>query len=243
MPAEGEADADGDGLTDAQEAALGTDPDVADSDEDGHDDADEAAEATNPLSVYSHHLPEGDYLVGACPAAPAEDVAGPTGEGSFETYTWEAYQDGDVVRNWQGWDTYEQEVSLYNFCGNYMLLTLSASWCGPCQELAADLTEVQEQVREDFPNFVVFELLYQNTRGNTPTTKQLTAWKDEFELDGIPVVGPEDAADPELTLFEKDGYIPTSVILSPEMEVLSIDEYLTSARDIKTALETDARGR
>ncbi|MFZ5482078.1 MAG: TlpA family protein disulfide reductase, partial [Myxococcota bacterium] len=181
-----------------------------------------------------------DYLVGACPAAPDEDAAGPTGEGSYGTYTWEAYQEGDVVRNWQGWDTFGQEVSLYNFCGNYMLVTLSAAWCGPCQDLAEELTDVQAQVREEYPNFVVYELLYQNVRGNTPTTDQLVDWKETFELDGIPVVGPEDAADPELALFERDGYIPTSVILSPELEVLSIDEYLTSARDIKSVLEAHA---
>ncbi|MFZ5481978.1 MAG: hypothetical protein ACOZNI_34780, partial [Myxococcota bacterium] len=44
-------DADGDGLTDAEEAQLGTDPEAADTDEDGHGDADEVAVGTNPASV------------------------------------------------------------------------------------------------------------------------------------------------------------------------------------------------
>lgn len=43
-------DTDGDGLTDAEEAALGTDPNLADSDGDGFTDGQEVAAKTDPLS-------------------------------------------------------------------------------------------------------------------------------------------------------------------------------------------------
>ena len=42
-------DSDRDGLTDAQELALGTNPLSADSDGDGHSDLVEVEEGTNPL--------------------------------------------------------------------------------------------------------------------------------------------------------------------------------------------------
>ena len=46
-------DSDGDGLTDTQEAALGTNPNDADSDDDGYGDGVEVGAGTNPLSAAS----------------------------------------------------------------------------------------------------------------------------------------------------------------------------------------------
>jgi len=43
------SDADGDGLTDAQEALLGTNPDLADTDGDGLNDGLEVSMGTDPL--------------------------------------------------------------------------------------------------------------------------------------------------------------------------------------------------
>ena len=43
-------DTDGDGLTDSEEATLGTDPNLADSDGDGFSDGQEVAAKTDPLS-------------------------------------------------------------------------------------------------------------------------------------------------------------------------------------------------
>lgn len=53
---EGEKDPDGDGLTNAQEIALGTDPFRADTDGDGFNDGLEAAEGSNPLDPLSTPL-------------------------------------------------------------------------------------------------------------------------------------------------------------------------------------------
>lgn len=51
-------DTDGDGLTDAEETALGTDPDLADTDGDGYDDGEEASWGSDPLDAAS--LPAAD---------------------------------------------------------------------------------------------------------------------------------------------------------------------------------------
>ncbi|MDP2312157.1 MAG: hypothetical protein Q8P41_04575 [Pseudomonadota bacterium] len=237
------ADSDGDGLTNTEEAELGTDPDAADSDGDGFDDKAEVDVGLNPNFEWSHPYEFGDYLVGACPNLPDTENAGPTGIGSYndgsQTYEWEAYQVGDTVNPWSGYDSFEQEAGFYTFCGNYVLVTVSAGWCGPCQDLAAELAQVQTAVRRDYPNFVAFELLYQNVRGTTPNTDTLVDWKTTYGLDGVPVVGPEDAAETELTYMEVDGYIPTSFILSPDMRVISMDEYITEARDLKELIAAD----
>jgi YD repeat-containing protein len=53
---EGAKDSDGDGLTNAQEIALGTDPFRADTDGDGFNDGVEASEGSNPLDPHSSPL-------------------------------------------------------------------------------------------------------------------------------------------------------------------------------------------
>ncbi len=169
-------DDDGDGLSNTEEAEIGTDPDKADTDRDGVDDGDEVTDGTNPNFEYSVVLAEGDYVVGACPELPASD-AGPTDTASFtyqgERYEWDAYREGDTVSNWKGMDAYGQDVSIYNFCGNYVLVSVGAFWCAPCQDLAEDLPDEQAALVADIGNFTFFEMLTQNLRGSTPSEEDL----------------------------------------------------------------------
>jgi hypothetical protein len=53
-------DSDADGLTDADEAALGTDPTLVDTDGDGYSDGIEVSAGTDPLDNTSHPPPDGD---------------------------------------------------------------------------------------------------------------------------------------------------------------------------------------
>ncbi len=71
-------DGDGDGLTDPEEALLGTDPEDADSDDDGLSDAEELAEGTDALSCDSDGdgLPDGLELGRTEPAAGTDEGSG-----------------------------------------------------------------------------------------------------------------------------------------------------------------------
>lgn len=235
------ADSDGDGLLDADELELGTDPQKADTDGDGLNDPDEIAAGSNPNFFYSHPIAEGGYLMGACPVVPDEANAGPTGKGGFdyggEHYEWDAYQKGDVMANWGGVDHFDQEISFYNFCGNYTLVTVSAMWCGPCQQMASTAFDEQEEVRKTVPNFQTIDLLWQNLAGDdVPSSRDLSKWEGQFGLTGIPVVAPGDVQDPALNALDVDGYIPTTILLSPTMEVISMDESVSSAAALTTAI-------
>lgn len=67
--AAGSADPDGDGLTNDDEEALGTDPALADSDGDGVNDGDEADAGTDPLEALSFADEDGDLVPDAVEAA------------------------------------------------------------------------------------------------------------------------------------------------------------------------------
>jgi thiol-disulfide isomerase/thioredoxin len=227
---DGPADSDGDGLTDSEEADLGTDPDAEDSDGDGYLDPQEVEDGTNPLYEFSHLYPEGGYNVGTCPAAPAP--TGPTGTAEVEyqgqTYTWTNYAKGDVADNFTLMDQYGQEVSLYSFCGQYVMFSLGASWCPPCQDLAAEIQGIQDTYGE--MGFQAIEILYQDKRYNEPDDEDLLDWEELGSMVNIPVLAlPEGewGFDGLLQQYDADLGIPSIVHLGPDMEVLSMDRYET----------------
>ena len=119
------ADTDGDGLDDGAEVDAGTDPLAADSDDDGYLDGEEVEAGTNPLYYYSHPY-TGGYHVGNCTEDPVP--TGPTGTGTYDSYTWSYYQEGDVAENFTLVDQYGEEVDLWSFCGNNVMIVFGAFW-------------------------------------------------------------------------------------------------------------------
>lgn len=245
------ADDDGDGLTNGDETARGSDPAKPDSDGDGVDDGDEVTGGTNPTWKWSKPY-EGGYLVGACPDKPDESKAGPTGTATYDagngqTYSWDAYADGDTLHNLaeDGEDSYGQQLPVYAFCGNWTLVTVSAMWCGPCQELARVMVEEMETVRAEVPNFTFYEFLEQDgnySNPDAPTQAELQRWRNNYELDGIPVVAPGAVDDERNSWLNASGYIPSSLLLAPDMTVAwsNLDKSATSldgARKILNAIE------
>lgn len=238
-------DEDSDGLTNEEEEELGTDYDEEDSDDDGFDDGDEVDDGTNPNWEWSHVFDEGDYLIGNCPEQPDEDNAGPTGVGQYNGSEWDAYQEGDVMHNLAlgGSDMFGQDVPVYTFCGNYTVVTESAEWCGPCQDLAAEMASDTETIRKKYPNFTFYEYLYQDQRGGDPSKKVLERWSETYGLAGIPVVAPEDNTSDETNWINASGGIPATLVLAPDMTVIwsGVDHpetyYLTSAKEIKEIIE------
>ena len=242
------ADDDGDGLTNAEEAELGTDPDSADTDGDGLDDAAELDEhdtdptvsdtdgdgfddgeeidaETNPNFEFSHPY-AGDYAVGWCSEVPSEST-GPTGTTTItyqgQQYSWTVYAEGDTVENLIMQDSHGEDFALYSFCGKTVLMALAAGWCGPCQSLAAELPG--DMARYKDRGFTALEVLTENSRSQLPSQSDLAGWSSAFGLAGIPVVGPESSQmASDLFAFEADGYIPTTVMIGPDMKVLSMDE-------------------
>ena len=105
-------DSDGDGLTDAEEAELGTDPSLNDSDGDEFNDGDEVAAGTDPLDFHDHPY-YGGWERDACADATV-------GSG--------VYQVGEVAEDFHLLDQYGkmEKVRLHDFCDRTVLLVSSA---------------------------------------------------------------------------------------------------------------------
>ena len=104
-------DSDGDGLSDSEEKALGTDPDDTDSDGDGWDDDEELDATTDPLDADDH-----PYSLG-WPIDPCRDAVQASGS-----------QVGQVTSNFELLSQTGEMVRLYDFCGRAVFLVTAAFW-------------------------------------------------------------------------------------------------------------------
>lgn len=117
-------DADGDGLTAEEEAALGTDDTRADTDGDGYLDPHEVREGSDPTD------PEDRIYVGGWPYNPDKDDLP---EGSWDTRP----REGEPVPRLTAVDLYGDTVDLGDFAGHGpVVLDLSTEWCGVCRDIS-----------------------------------------------------------------------------------------------------------
>ena len=93
----------------------------SDADGDGYTTGEEQAAGTNPNYAYSHPY-TGGYNVGYCDEEPVP--TGPTGDNGSGA----AYQEGDVVENFTLTDQHGEDVDLYSFCGQYVMIAFGAFW-------------------------------------------------------------------------------------------------------------------
>jgi len=106
-----DVDPDKDGLSDAVEAEIGSDPGLADSDEDGYADGDEVAAHTSPIDPADHPY-AGGWTIDAC----RNDVAS-TGNG-----------EGEVAQDFDLPDQFGETVSLHDFCDQVIYMVFAAFW-------------------------------------------------------------------------------------------------------------------
>jgi len=207
-------DDDGDGLSNGQEASLGTDPDDPDTDGDGFEDGEEQELGTNPLFAPSRPY-EGGYNVGFCAEPP--DPTGPTSSD-------DTYRSGDVAEDFVLTDQHGQDVHLYSFCDRWVMLVFSALWCEPCAEQDARAQWIQD--RYGASDFQIVTVLIEDEHGQDLEPADLEGWAAEAGMETVPVLDNSGRA-PPWSEFETDATLPTIVHLSPEMEVLSVDEAIT----------------
>lgn len=156
-----------------------------------------------------------------------------TGEPS-EGLEGEGFQNGEVIPELRSEDQYGDVTSLWQFAGEYLLLDLSAFWCGPCQEEAPHLVELQH----DFEGCAqVVTVIIQDLESQSTDAAEAAEWADSFELEDIPVF-----SDPEgwyLGLFPPGSTvaIPRFILVDPELRVENTQVLPANVNGAHSALE------
>ena len=211
------ADSDGDGLNDFEEAnELGTDPTQKDSDGDGYWDSWEITEGTDPSDA------ESKIYIGGWPYQPNKEDGASPDEAQLAV--------GASLARVKLLDQFGQDVDLYDFSkqGKLTIIDVSAIWCPPCNGFASWLSgqgddygfgqtwpTVAEKVHSGKVHWIT--VLGEDNQGNIPDVNDLARWYEDYPDPNIPVL-----ADTSDNLFARnylDGGWPTIFVLDGNMDI------------------------
>ena len=131
---------------------------------------------------------------------------------------------GDALPD--GWflDACGEPVRLHDFAGNYLVIDIAATDCGPCQEMASAAPAFEEDMAARGLNVYGITLLAPSLAAilddTSPST--LDAWSDAFDLHS-PVLGDRGWGYNVLGSYvgiENFAY-PTWAVVTPDLEVIS----------------------
>jgi hypothetical protein len=222
----GPVDTDEDGLTDEEEAEIGTDPNRKDTDADNYWDSWELIEGTDPLD------PGSRIYTGYWPYNPNKDDLE---QGSWETASTIV---GRPFPRDSFLDHHGDYVDLYDFTNfqltpesdySYFIFDLSAQWCGPCHNVANWIAGVDDAntgwiqtayptVRDKVHNLRIWWITFivENSSGGPPTMADATTWYTTHLDNYIPIMVDE-------TQEVRDRFLgpayPHFFLLDPEMKI------------------------
>ena len=235
-------DTDGDGLSDGEEADLGSDPAVMDTDEDGLDDGAEVTAGTDVTKKDSDDdgYLDADELSAGTDALDAASVIYQGGwpynreKGALENPTFfgprGTIEIGGRFPDLVGVDQHGELVHLYDFAGHGkpVVLDFSAQWCVPCMYVADYLvgnneTQTFDKVRDAVWAGDVYwiTVMSQNVEGGPPTGVTSQEWASDFPDERIPVLSPPNAS---ASMHYIDlAYFPSAIWLDEDMTVVDFN--------------------
>ena len=199
----GPADLDNDGLPDSWEVANDLATDNADTDGDGHSDADEVFGYSDPLDA-DDGLYQGGWDRQPWPADIEEQEVG--------------YAIGSVAPNFALPDSYGDNISLWSFYGNVILVKNSAAWCGPCRQSEEEAEERYQRFVEE--GFIQITIVAEDEGYEPSEQDDLERWRDDFSVT-FPVVSDEGWA--VSNGYEQDSGIPTFSLIGRDMTLRTLD--------------------
>lgn len=135
---------------------------------------------------------------------------------------WETWEEcsqapGDHPCNFTLVDQNNNEVELYDFYGQVIILDLSAMWCGVCVTIAGTSEALVNDLGEE--NVVWITVLIEDELGNPPDQSDLSRWESQHNGSGPILAGNRSMIDPSAkTGYPVSGW-PTVVVIDQEMVV------------------------
>jgi len=126
----------------------------------------------------------------------------------------EGFSKGDVVPDLRLTDQNGDEVSLWQFYGNVVLLDISTMWCAPCRELAKDTEHTYQDYKED--GFVYLTILQETSGGGPPAKSDLNDWADAYEITAPVLADGEKLAEEAVS----QGQYPALLLVDRKLKVI-----------------------
>ena len=195
------ADSDGDGLTDDEEAELGSDPDSADTDFDGWDDYEEFVRNTDPTDGTDKPY-TGGWPIGDC----RDDIQADS-----------TLSEGGIAPDFELVDMYGDTVRLHDFCHMAILVVSGFETCPGCVSYRDEMGRFMDEYFDR--GLMVIDFLGQTASGGEITDTDLVRWADGHYYAVL--------ADPNWgttsTGYDGDNSYPSISLLGPGAEVIKLD--------------------
>lgn len=133
----------------------------------------------------------------------------------------EGFEVGQTVPDLRLVDQNGDIVSLWQFWGDVVLVTVSAVWCGPCHDLAVTAEEVLEDLAPR--GVTLLTILEEDGGGLSPELEDAVAWSDSFGAASPVMVDPEHELSSAL-----QGSYPAVLLLDRELVVVEHARDLSS---------------
>jgi thiol-disulfide isomerase/thioredoxin len=236
-------DSDGDGLSNKDEEAWGSDPEVADTDGDGIPDGEEVFTYGNHPAFTDSDLdgiddnveidagfdpldPDDRPYLGGWPTLSADAKNALEGDGAASGISM-----GALHPRFKFHDQYGDKVDFYDFAGQGkpIIIDVSAEWCGPCNLFSEYMTgeevsgmEWAEPIRDavNAGDAYLFTVLGESNSG-AASKRTAKDWARSYPNDAIPVLAD---VDQDLVRWSQVPYWSFMYMVDENMEVIAIED-------------------
>ena len=133
------------------------------------------------------------------------------------------FAEGQTPPDFRLTDQHGDEVSLWQFYGQVVLLDISTMWCGPCQEVASHTQSTADAFEGE--GFVYLTVLHEDVENEPPTIGDLNEWAEAFGIEAPVLADGDQATGAAVT----QGQYPAVMVIGRTMEVVERPRALDAA--------------
>jgi thiol-disulfide isomerase/thioredoxin len=134
--------------------------------------------------------------------------------------TSEGFSTGQVPPEFRVLDQYGDEVSLWQFYGQLILLDISTLWCAPCQEIAEDVEETAQHYANDEVTYIT--LMPQNLFYTVPSQSDLQYWADTYGITSPVLADDEEWSYNVVPEGSTEGF-PALMLIGRDMRIIEAE--------------------
>lgn len=145
----------------------------------------------------------------------------------------EGYERGQLITDYAFFDQYGDDVSLWQFYGNVVLLDVSAEWCAPCKILAEEVQAAQDDYADQ--GFVYVSYIAEGNLSQDPVTVDiLSKWATDHHISSAPVLASYDDLRPQ---FAPTATYPRLILIDRNLRVIEDNIFPQNDETIREKLE------